>query len=253
MNREELQQYRTALNMNLGQLDVDYLQHRVLLILSRITSNELIFKGGTALSKTFGLGRFSEDLDFTALKKIDIKNISGSIISELKVMGFAAEIKSIEENSISYSVRLRIHGVTYDGSEQSKISIRLEISKREKIYLHPKLAEITPIYQDVPPYTLYIMNEEEILAEKIRAIFTRNKARDVYDLNFLLSKAVPINKEVIQKKLDYYKIKFSLRELKKKVHEYGKIWEKELRYLVSNVPDFNKVEKNIIDAFEGGI
>lgn len=37
-----------------------------------------------------------------------------------------------------------------------------------------KTEEVIPIYKDVPPYLLVVMNLSEIMAEKIRAIYTRD-------------------------------------------------------------------------------
>jgi predicted nucleotidyltransferase component of viral defense system len=37
------------------------------------------------------------------------------------------------------------------------------------------------VSEDLSPYLVTMMNPEEILAEKIRAIMTRNKARDIFD------------------------------------------------------------------------
>src|SRR3989344_2395045 len=119
MDRNELSKYQTVLNLNLGQLDVDYFQHQILLLLSRTTSNELVFKGGTALAKAFGLSRFSEDLDFTAVKKIDLGKILDRIVTELRIMGTTTEESPKKKKEASPTGRLRIQGTTYDGTELS--------------------------------------------------------------------------------------------------------------------------------------
>ncbi len=53
---------------------------------------------------------------------------------------------------------------------------------------------IRPIYHDLPNYFLLALDKEEILAEKIRAVLTRYKARDVYDLNELFFNEVKIDR-----------------------------------------------------------
>src|SRR5574343_173248 len=62
----ELQKYANLKSLNLGQAEKDYYQNIVLFCVYRIYANEIVFKGGTALSKCYGLDRFSEDLDFTS-------------------------------------------------------------------------------------------------------------------------------------------------------------------------------------------
>jgi len=48
------------------------------------------------------------------------------------------------------------------------------------------------------------MKKEEILAEKVRAMSIRRRARDLYDIAFLLKKGVSMEYELINKKLSYY-------------------------------------------------
>ena len=48
---------------------------------------------------------------------------------------------------------------------------------------------------------MVVLDEEEILAEKVRAIVSRTKARDVYDFWFLLQEKTEINYSLIQTKL----------------------------------------------------
>lgn len=48
----------------MGQAEKDYFQEIILFILYREFGRELVFKGGTALTKCYGFDRFSEDLDF---------------------------------------------------------------------------------------------------------------------------------------------------------------------------------------------
>jgi predicted nucleotidyltransferase component of viral defense system len=53
-----------------------------------------------------------------------------------------------------------------------------------------------------------VLAKEEILAEKIRAILTREQPRDLYDAYHLLSKGVEVDRELFQDKLDYYDLVF---------------------------------------------
>ena len=56
------------------------------------------------------------------------------------------------------------------------------MSRRETVIRNPLAKEINPIYKDILPYIINVMDINEIIAEKIRAILTRDKVRDVYDL-----------------------------------------------------------------------
>jgi len=98
------------------------------------------------------------------------------------------------------------------------LTIRLEFSFREK----PLTRKTSVIETELPisPYPLVVhFDFEEILAEKARAILTRQRGRDIFDCWFLISKGVRINKKFIKKKMSYYKQKFTIDKLKKTIEK----------------------------------
>ena len=248
INRKNLESMRSVLGYNLGQLESDYLQHILLLLLSRRTGSWLVFKGGTALQKAYGLNRFSDDLDFTA-KKGDLEDIAHKIKIDLISFGLENEFKINRTENVSEVIVYSIKGPLYDGTPRSMAVQRLEVSLREKVILKEEIHEVVPVYTDLQPYLLTIMNPEEILSEKIRAIMTRNKARDVYDTWFLIKKKIPVNPELINKKLEYYGMVFDLDAFTASLMDKNGIWEKELKPLISFIPDFEKTVKEILEAF----
>jgi predicted nucleotidyltransferase component of viral defense system len=246
LNRKSLESLKTILGFNLGQAERDYLQHIVLLFLYRHAGNWLVFKGGTALQKTLGLNRFSDDLDFTSIK--ELSDISYRIGDDLRNFGFENDVE-IRKN-VSEVIVYRIKGPLFDGSQRSMVVLRLEISLREKVVLKEDIREVVPVYTDLPPYLVTMMNSEEILAEKIRAIMTRNKARDIFDARFLIAKKIPVNIELVNKKLEYYHLTFEKDAFLESLANMKKIWEKELKPLVSFLPDFEKTTMEILNAIE---
>lgn len=248
LNKEELVKLKSILGFNLGQMEKDYLQHLFLLFLSRHIKDEIIFKGGTALQKAYGLNRFSEDLDFTLIKEFNIDELMNKIKKDIENFGFETEY-SLIKGYISKNYRLRIKGPLYDGTEKTIASLRIEISLRKDLLLKPDAKEIVPIYRDTQPYFILIMNINEILAEKTRTIFQREKARDIYDLWFLLKKDIKIDKNLVEKKAEFYNIKFNKRDFLKKLLLVKKIWREELSGYVNFLPDFNSVVKDIKKYF----
>ncbi len=244
LSKEDIIELKSSLGFNLGQLEKDYLQHLFLLFLSRHLKDELVFKGGTALQKAYGLNRFSEDLDFTLNREMNIDELIEKIKKDIENFGFKAEYKLLS-SKISKCYRLRINGPLYDGTERSIASLRIEISLRKDLLLEPDTKEIIPAYIDLQPYIVLIMNTEEILAEKIRSIFQREKARDMYDMWFLLKKGIKINYSFVEKKTEFYNIKFNKNSFLKRISRMKKIWKEELSGYVSFIPDFNEVFKYI--------
>ena len=91
------------------------------------------------------------------------------------------------------------------------------------------------------------MQEQEVLSEKIRALMTRRKARDVYDVWFLLNKGVKFNVKIINEKLSYYNLKWDVKIFEKRILDNKKIWKTELKPLLNSVPDFESVKKEIME------
>ena len=161
---------------NQGYAEKDYLLDIILFLLCKNMKQELIFKGGTALSKIYKFERFSEDLDFSEVKSINIDFLMKKVISDLSKFGIGAEISKMKEPFNSVLITLRIRGPLYDGRPQTLACIRVDINRKSKIETEPFLSRIRSIYTEVPQFDVLVMQEKEILSEKIRAIITRNKA-----------------------------------------------------------------------------
>ena len=88
---------------------------------------------------------------------------------------------------------------------------------------------------------------EEVAAEKVRAIMTRDKARDIFDLHYLVEKKLVVfSPELAQKKLAFYGIEFSGKEFLKKAAQKEKTYEKELKSMVfGEFAGFNKAMPTI--------
>jgi len=180
-------------------------------------SEKIFFKGGTAIRLILGGVRFSEDLDFSVNGKIED--------FDLFVVGFFKRLKKLY--GFEFKKRKTVAGEKYllnvdSNIRDYKILINLDFSFREKILLSSKTI-ITTNYPVIFTSFVNHLSPEEILAEKIRAILTRDKGRDIYDLWFLLSKNVPIKKELVEEKLKYYDIKyFSVNQLIAKINKFSK-------------------------------
>lgn len=245
ITKKELQEYLTITNFTLWQAERDYLQHLFLYFLSHHTGSNLVFKGGTALQKAYKLPRFSIDLDFTLNDETDPTTLIMVIAKGMVSFGYPVEVKEVI--TIGKTFVLRIQGPLYQGSALSVAVLKIEISQREFTVLPPKLVEMNPLYPDLSPYTILVMQPEEIAAEKIRAIATRNKSRDIFDLHFLLREGVEIKIDFINRKLAYYKERYDKKKIIEKIKTMKALWDKEMKNYISDVPDFEKVAQEIIE------
>ena len=249
ISRKELNSISLKTDYTLAQIEKDFLQHLFLKFLYDFSDKEFIFKGGTALQKCFGLNRFSEDLDFTyqgeikAIPKV-IDKISGKMSEFYDITIEKIIEKKPSKNSEKY--KCKILGPLYTGKVLTIVTLRLDISYREEILCEPVLKEVIPKYDQISSYKVYLMSNEELMAEKIRAIITRDLARDVYDLWYLLGKNIPINSEYVNKKLNYYDLIYSEDLLLKKINNKSGKWKQEISTLIKTVPDFHSVVDSII-------
>lgn len=253
ITRDQLREYAKLKDLSMGNAEKDYLLELTLFIISRVSKDELVFKGGTALYKFYNLDRFSEDLDFTLIKDLDLKSMVDDIISGLKKFSINARLHDEHKFKESTSVIIRTEGPLYSGNPLSYSKIEIDINLKSSVVNPSKTEKLISIYREIPSFNLQIMDISEIFAEKTRAIMTRNKARDVYDLWFLIQKVNSIDLDLINNKLSYYNMKFSLGGFEKSIKEKKRTWTKDLKPLIPNIPDFSQLEEEILEFFRNQI
>lgn len=208
LTRSELETIANTLTHgNIGHAETLYLQDVVLSTVSRETADQLVFKGGTALMKFYQLDRFSDDLDFTAQEAVDFGDLLGATVRDLDNYGAAVAERTEEETDAAYHARLGIEGPLYTGERRSLAFLRVEVNKGSTVS-RVRTRRYTPQFPDVPSFELAVLDETEILAEKIRALLTRDQPRDLYDVYHLLSKSVRVDPTLVQEKLDYYDLTY---------------------------------------------
>ena len=94
------------------------------------------------------------------------------------------------------------------------------------------------LFSDVPLFTINVLAEKEILAEKIMALINRSEPRDLYDLWILLSKGVEIDINLINIKLKEEKSKLS-----KIRYPSRQEYEVSLKNLINFLPSYEQVLK----------
>jgi predicted nucleotidyltransferase component of viral defense system len=240
MGIEDIRHYADLLNTDdLVRIEKDYFQELILYLLS--SNPGIVLKGGAALRKFWDAERFSADLDFVGDFSI---NVLDDLIAKLNQRGYSARIGDIREyGDGNVTVKLVLRGFVYLNH-----NIILDLFPKSKVNLSPQLKKLTSIFPDIPPFSIYVMNPTEILAEKVNTLFNRQKSQDLHDINFLLG-LTSIDWQLLSEKLDTDGLTFSQDELNRKIIDIEPIWKKELLDLVPNVPSFNEVAMNVLTAF----
>lgn len=223
-------------------LEQDYIQSLFLNELYR-KERSLVFKGGTYLKHAFGLDRFSEDLDFTLYDEVDIEKILDDVSDRLTYYGVEAEIDRVEDQEISLNARLRYRGPLFDGSEKSIGRINIEISKREDVLLEPEWTRLFFEYPELRVLSALGLQKKEVLVEKLRALSSRSKGRDLYDVWFLLKQDTPLNKELFIEKME---VVGGSGEVSISISAEG--WWRDLEVLLVNPPKYDDVKKEVVQT-----
>lgn len=250
ITRKELQDFARLKGLGLGNAEKDYLIDVALLSISRNTKNELIFKGGTCLYKFHKLNRFSEDIDFSAVAEFDIDLLISNVLFDFKKFGIIARVHQRKEPYNSVLLKLRVEGPLYSGNPASYASVGIDINKMSKVFLDPQFLSYNPLYQELSQISLLCMQPQEIFAEKVRAMMTRQRARDLFDLHFLLQSGVLADVALIKGKMEYYGTGFDLKELIARLPSFKASWEKELGGFTVSLPPFENVRKYVAEKLK---
>jgi predicted nucleotidyltransferase component of viral defense system len=178
LSKSELQlRNKQGLRYPLAVAEKDYFLAIVLKILSHSSLKDvLVFKGGTALYHTYlPQLRFSQDLDFTALRRVTV--------DELKVIFDAYEFLEVKKHYKS-GATVKIERLQYRGLLAMPASLKLEIDFVQNVVLPAQTLAYKNAYGvDVQ---VKVMDIQEICAEKIRAMNERFRYRDFYDFGMIM-------------------------------------------------------------------
>jgi predicted nucleotidyltransferase component of viral defense system len=108
---------------------------------------------------------------------------------------------------------------------------------------------------DVPSFTLTAYTLEEIFAEKLRTLYQRAQARDYYDLYRMIVEGDVDPGEILPAfeakcKHDGLTVNLSAGAPEENISTIEREWENTLPRLVSNVPEFDEVHREIRSYLE---
>jgi len=180
-----------------AQIEQDLVIERALI---ELFSNDMIrenlaFRGGTALHKIFlkPQVRYSEDIDLVQIKPGPINPVMQEIKKALSFLGIKRNTKqNLRMNTMVYRFDTEIAPVINS-------RLKIEINCREhdsvlglKIVSHELKNSWFSGITEINSYEL-----EELLGTKLRALYQRNKGRDLFDLYYSLIKQNPDCEKII--------------------------------------------------------
>lgn len=241
ITKEELQKIKEQRRTNLYYVEKEYLQYIFLHALAK-HQDAFVFKGGTCLRICYGLERASEDLDFnTTLPISKVREIILSCLKDYELLNIPHEVYVEKEYEGNKRFEVRFNGPLYNGNKESTNTLKIDLNKKK--VRHTVVKVIPQLFSDVPLFTLVTLAEHEIMAEKIRALVSRNAPRDLYDVWILLQKKVKLDRELIFEKFKEERITATKIQLPEE-----KVYMRDLKQLLDNVPSYNQVKEEVLAA-----
>ncbi len=227
---------------NIIYLEKDFFLTLMLHLLKDVEG--ICFKGGTALNKIFlNHSRLSEDLDFTCNGRLsEIKNAVKNMLDDNKDM-FP---KSVFENTTSKFFRLKIlyNHILSPGH------IILDVNAKASILLPPSKQLLPHFYEEIPTFKILTFNVKEIVAEKVRALITRNQPRDYFDVFTLLNDGYKIDLNLVKKKLKEAGEKFDTDRIFRNTNKIYSKWQTEIAQLTNEYEEFTTVINRLQKEFK---
>ena len=239
---EELNEIKEMRKTNLYYEEKEYLQYIFLNAISKY-ADDFVFKGGTCLRICFGFERASEDLDFsTSLKINELKKIVHKCLKDFELLSIGYEIYSEKEFEGNLRFEIRFKGPLFQGNNRSTNTLKIDFNKRK--VKNKTVKVVQKLFSDAPLFSIIVLGEKEILAEKIRALINRAEPRDLYDVWMLLNQGIKIDKKILFVKLKEEKSRLSNLKFPSK-EEY----ERDLKNLVSIIPPYEQLKKEVSEEF----
>jgi uncharacterized protein len=233
-------------------IERDYAQNWLLAYLPKMA-----LKGGTGLQKCYFKNyRFSDDLDFTAIKPITLEKMKDQITDTVdKVNGesgiaFSEQIQAEEvENGYLLIIYFRILRKT-----GNPLKIKLDITKKENEQIMTPLQQKTVLqtYSDGFDIKTTVYSLEEMFAEKTRALFERTRPRDLYDI-WYLSKNTAFDSTLFKKKCEFKHLTIDINDVILRKIKFERAWANSLQHQMKDLPDIQMVFTDVLQFLKKNI
>lgn len=258
----EIQKKARAVGVRDQQIEKDYILSWILqgVAMHNKLAKAIVFKGGTVLKKVyFEDYRFSEVLDFTLL---DAKILNQQIFDYFnEVFEYIKEEANIPLEIIDNNehenggINFYISYIGPLGGIGAHKSVKVDISKSEKLQFKPISKLVFLTYTDQDEHKLLCYTLEEILVEKLRSIMQRMQARDFYDIWYLL--------EINGLEIEFFITEFIakceskkvnpqefFKKLEQRLPQYKARWQKSMKEQIKDLPKFEQVERKLMRHFK---
>lgn len=217
--------------------------------LVRDYGDRLCFKGGFVLRHAHGHQRFSKDLDATRINPPKHKLNADAVADSMRRAGMR-NLLEIQPGPVEIDTgrSLGFDSVAYSGP-LGKGTVALEVSYRETVIKPSVPTEVGPPFYD--PFVIPVMNINEIVAEKMRALAQRRRPTDLSDLAMVLT-ANPLGlndptiRELAVKKFELVKPGDRVARIEANVVAMGASYDAAVSALTSDAPVYQEASEIVM-------
>jgi len=182
----------------------EHLQKAVLSSLFRSSDTpQISFLGGTCLRIAHGIGRFSEDLDFSVYDdQFDFSKCLSSVKRNLERDGYQPRIKVRRSGTAAEKAEIQFPGLLYETGlsplKEQNFKIKFEVDTNPPAHSRSERVEAHREVEEKRKLLLWCYDKPSLLAGKLAAIFCRpwEKGRDFFDLSWFLKNGTAVEPNI---------------------------------------------------------
>lgn len=202
-------------------------------------ADQLVLKGGQALRHAYGSKRLSKDVDYVARRRIEFEDLHDA----LQIQQPRIRLPEAPEGRTQYGFKVR--PIAYRALVTHEGTVELEVSFRGDLVIPPdSVPFITPFR---PSFPVQVMVLDEMVSEKVRALYQRGNPRDLYDLWFVFTQPdLPLDPARISALVPakfherFVRRGWNRSALYEKIEAGASTWAETMRALVAEFPDFDE-------------
>lgn len=202
-------------------------------------ADQLVLKGGQALRHIYASKRLSTDVDYVARRRIEFESLRDALV----IPQPRIRLPEVPEGRTRYGFKVR--PIAYRALLTREGTVELEVSFRDDLVLEPDHFPFVSPFRS--PFLVRVMALDEMVSEKLRALYQRGSPRDLFDLWFILTgPATPTNPERIKallpRKFDEKHVRggWDRSKLYERIETNAKSWHDTLSALIPEHPDFDE-------------
>jgi predicted nucleotidyltransferase component of viral defense system len=193
----------------------------------------MFFTGGTALRFFHNLPRFSEDLDFDTPGIVfeTFKDMLDDIKKGFNKEGFSLTVSSEKRNNL-FVAELNFPAATeqYKIVDKRGIGLMIKLEAYKPAWNLSYEPDVLSLYSY--NFSAVLLARQNAISEKLAALLSRKRGRDIYDILFMLKKKFPFDENVLRANKIDIPFKNAILE------HLNRLSKEELKYLANQVKPF---------------